>query len=102
MEHVGFNSRLRNLLELYSLARKTRRNRIRLIVTDLDHQFLALLYPVKSSVGIGPLPIAIADSERGLDRVLGPIPKLLGAGRLFDTSGPRRTPARRDVLRLHH
>jgi DNA-binding transcriptional LysR family regulator len=53
---------------------------------------LGLLYAVKSGVGIGPLPTAIADGEPGLNLVLGPIPELARSWRLLTHPDLRRTP----------
>lgn len=47
---------------------------------------------VKSGVGIGPLPTAIADDEPDLVRVLGPIPELARSWRLLTHPDLRRTP----------
>jgi DNA-binding transcriptional LysR family regulator len=57
-----------------------------------NNSVLGLLYAVKSGVGIGPLPTAIADGEPGLDRVLGPIPELARSWRLLTHPDLRRTP----------
>lgn len=74
-----------------------------------NNSVLGLLYAVKSGVGIGPLPTAIADREPELDRVLGPIPELARSWRLLTHPDLRRTPrvatffdfiiAERDALR---
>lgn len=53
---------------------------------------LGLLYAVKSGVGVGPLPTAIADTEPDLVRVLGPIPELARSWRLLTHPDLRRTP----------
>lgn len=53
---------------------------------------LGLMYAVKSGVGIGPLPTAIADEDPDLVRVLGPIPKLARSWRLRCHPSLRRTP----------
>jgi DNA-binding transcriptional LysR family regulator len=53
---------------------------------------LGLMYAVKSGVGIGPLPTAIADTEPELVRVLGPIPDLARSWRLLTHPDLRRTP----------
>ena len=50
------------------------------------------MYAVKSGVGIGPLPTAIADAEQDLVRVLGPIPELARSWRLLTHPDLRRTP----------
>ena len=57
-----------------------------------NNSVLGLLYAVKSGVGIGPLPTAIADGEPGLDRVLGPVPELARSWRLLTHPDLRRTP----------
>jgi len=53
---------------------------------------LGLMYAVKSGVGVGPLPTAIADGEPDLVRVLGPIPELARSWRLLAHPDLRRTP----------
>jgi len=53
---------------------------------------LGLMYAVKSGVGVGPLPTAIADAEQDLVRVLGPIPELARSWRLLTHPDLRRTP----------
>ncbi|MCW5772824.1 MAG: LysR family transcriptional regulator [Rhodospirillaceae bacterium] len=53
---------------------------------------LGLMYAVKSGIGIGPLPTAIADTEPELVRVLGPIPELSRSWRLLTHPDLRRTP----------
>lgn len=50
------------------------------------------MYAVKSGVGIGALPTAIADTEPDLVRVLGPIPELARSWRLLAHPDLRRTP----------
>jgi DNA-binding transcriptional LysR family regulator len=57
-----------------------------------NNSVLGLLYAVKSGVGIGPLPTAIADNETGLTRVLGPIPELARSWRLLTHPDLRRSP----------
>ncbi len=57
-----------------------------------NNSVLGLVYAVKSGVGIGPLPTAIADSEADLVRVLGPIPELARSWRLLTHPDLRRTP----------
>jgi DNA-binding transcriptional LysR family regulator len=61
-------------------------------VTARNNSVLGMMYAVKSGVGIGPLPTAIADSEPGLVRVLGPIPALARSWRLLTHPDLRRTP----------
>jgi DNA-binding transcriptional LysR family regulator len=53
---------------------------------------LGMMYAVKSGVGIGPLPTAIADSEPDLVRVFGPIGELARSWRLLTHPDLRRTP----------
>ncbi|MBZ0227299.1 MAG: LysR family transcriptional regulator [Bauldia sp.] len=57
-----------------------------------NNSVLGLMYAVKSGVGIGPLPTAIADGEPGLVRILGPIPELARSWRLLTHPDLRRTP----------
>lgn len=57
-----------------------------------NNSVLGLLYAVKSGVGIGALPTAIADTEPELVRVLGPIPELARNWRLLTHPDLRRTP----------
>jgi DNA-binding transcriptional LysR family regulator len=57
-----------------------------------NNSILGLVYAVKSGVGIGPLPIAAADAESDLVRVLGPIPELARSWRLLTHPDLRRTP----------
>ena len=57
-----------------------------------NNSVLGLVYAVKSGVGIGPLPTAIADAEPDLVRVLGPIPELARSWRLLTHPDLRRTP----------
>jgi DNA-binding transcriptional LysR family regulator len=57
-----------------------------------NNSVLGLLYAVKSGVGVAPLPIAIADAEDDLIRVLGPIPELARIWRLLTPPELRRTP----------
>lgn len=57
-----------------------------------NNSVLGLVYAVKSGIGIGPLPTAIADSEPDLVRVLGPIPELARSWRLLTHPDLRRTP----------
>ena len=61
-------------------------------VTARNNSVLGMVYAVKSGVGIGPLPTAIADSEPGLVRVLGPIPELARSWRILTHPDLRRTP----------
>ena len=57
-----------------------------------NNSVLGLMYAVKSGVGVGPLPTAIADGEPDLVRVLGPIPELARSWRLLAHPDLRRTP----------
>jgi DNA-binding transcriptional LysR family regulator len=57
-----------------------------------NNSVLGLMYAVKSGIGIGPLPTAIADTEHDLVRVLGPIPELARSWRLLTHPDLRRTP----------
>jgi len=57
-----------------------------------NNSVLGLLYAVKSGVGIGALPTAIADSEPELVRVLGPIHQLARSWRLLAHPDLRHTP----------
>ena len=57
-----------------------------------NNSVLGLMYAVKSGVGIGPLPTAIADNETGLVRVLGPIPELSRSWRLLTHPDQRHSP----------
>jgi DNA-binding transcriptional LysR family regulator len=57
-----------------------------------NNSVLGLMYAVKSGVGVGPLPTAIADNEAELVRLLGPIPELARSWRLLTHPDLRRTP----------
>ena len=57
-----------------------------------NNSVLGMLYAVKSGVGIGALPTAIADSEPELVRLLGPIPELARSWRVLTHPDLRRTP----------
>jgi DNA-binding transcriptional LysR family regulator len=57
-----------------------------------NNSVLGLVYAVKSGVGVGPLPTAIADEQEDLVRVLGPIPELARSWRLLTHPNLRRTP----------
>jgi DNA-binding transcriptional LysR family regulator len=61
-------------------------------VAARNNSVLGLMYAVKSGVGIGPLPTAIADADPDLVRVLGPIPELARSWRLLTHPDLRRTP----------
>ena len=58
--------------------------------TDLDQPVLDMLYAGRGD-GIEPGPIAIADSEPGLDGCLAPSRSFRELAAV-DTSGPKRTP----------
>jgi DNA-binding transcriptional LysR family regulator len=62
------------------------------IISARNNSVLGLVYAVKSGVGVGPLPTAIADVEPDLVRVLGPIPELARIWRLLTHPDLRRTP----------
>src|SRR6185503_11245567 len=53
---------------------------------------VGLVYAVKSGIGLGPLPTAIADDQQELVRVLGPLPELARSWRLLTHPDLRRTP----------
>ncbi|HEX5517363.1 MAG TPA: LysR family transcriptional regulator [Pseudolabrys sp.] len=57
-----------------------------------NNSVLGLMYAVKSGVGVGALPTAIADTEPDLVRVFGPIPELARSWRLLVHPDLRRTP----------
>jgi DNA-binding transcriptional LysR family regulator len=57
-----------------------------------NNSVLGLVYAVKSGIGVGPLPTAIADDQEDLVRVLGPIPELARSWRLLTHPDLRRTP----------
>ena len=57
-----------------------------------SNSVLGLMYAVKSGVGIGPLPTAIADTEPDLVRVLGPVPELARSWRLLTHPDLRHAP----------
>jgi DNA-binding transcriptional LysR family regulator len=57
-----------------------------------NNSVLGLVYAVKSGIGLGPLPTAIADEQEDLVRVLGPIPELTRSWRLLTHPDLRRTP----------
>ena len=61
-------------------------------ISARNNSVLGLIYAVKSGVGMGPLPTAIADSEPDLVRVLGPIPELARSWRLLTHPDLRRIP----------
>lgn len=53
---------------------------------------LGLVYSVKASIGIAPLPTALGDAEPDLVRVLGPIPELTRIWRVLAHPDVRHTP----------
>jgi DNA-binding transcriptional LysR family regulator len=57
-----------------------------------NNSVLGLMYAVKSGVGIGALPTAIADGDPDLVRILGPIPELARSWRVLTHPDIRRTP----------
>jgi DNA-binding transcriptional LysR family regulator len=61
-------------------------------VVARNNSVLGLVYAVKSGVGIGPLPTAIADAEPDLVQVLGPILELARSWRLLTHPDLRRAP----------
>jgi len=56
-----------------------------------NNSVLGLVYAVKSGIGMGPLPTAIADEQEDLVRVLEPIPELARSWRLLTHPDLRRT-----------
>ena len=57
-----------------------------------NNSVLGLMYAVRSGIGIGALPTAIADTEPDLVRLFGPIPELTRSWRLLTHPDLRRTP----------
>jgi DNA-binding transcriptional LysR family regulator len=57
-----------------------------------NNSVLGLVYAVKSGIGLGPLPTAIADDQDDLVRLLGPIPELARSWRMLTHPDLRRTP----------
>lgn len=57
-----------------------------------NNSVLGLLYSAKAGVGVAALPIAIADVEPELVRVLGPVPELARIWRILTTPELRQTP----------
>ncbi len=57
-----------------------------------NNSVLGLVYAVKSGIGMGPLPTAIADEQSELVRVLGPIAELTRSWRLLTHPDLRRMP----------
>jgi DNA-binding transcriptional LysR family regulator len=56
-----------------------------------NNSVLGLVYAVKSGIGMGPLPTAVADEQEDLVRVLGPIRELARSWRLLTHPDLRRT-----------
>jgi DNA-binding transcriptional LysR family regulator len=52
---------------------------------------LALIHVAKSGIALAPLPTIVADDEKDLVRVLGPIPELTRTWRLVTSPDMRRT-----------
>ena len=61
-------------------------------LTARNDSVAGIFSAVKSGVGVGPLPTAIADADSHLVRVLGPIPELGRSWRLLTHPDLRRTP----------
>ena len=61
-------------------------------ISARNNSVLGLVYAVKSGIGMGPLPTAIADAEPDLVRVLGPIQELARSWRILTHPDLRRTP----------
>lgn len=57
-----------------------------------NNSVLGLVYAVRSGIGMGPLPTAIADDQGDLVQVLGPIADLTRSWRLLTHPDLRRTP----------
>lgn len=57
-----------------------------------NNSVLGLLYSAKAGVGVAALPVAIADPEPDLVRVLGPVPELARIWRVLTTPELRKTP----------
>lgn len=57
-----------------------------------NNSVLGLVSAVRSGVGIGPLPTALGDDDRGLVRILGPIPELTRSWRILARPDFRQTP----------
>jgi DNA-binding transcriptional LysR family regulator len=53
---------------------------------------LGTVHAAKSGIGVAPLPTLMADNEKDLVRVLGPIPELARSWRLLTRPDIRRTP----------
>jgi DNA-binding transcriptional LysR family regulator len=61
-------------------------------VVARNNSVLGLVYAVKSGIGMGALPTAIADDQGDLVRVLGPIPELTRSWRMLTHPDLRQTP----------
>lgn len=61
-------------------------------ISARNNSVLGLVYAVKSGLGLGPLPTAIADAEPELVRVLGPMHELARSWRLLTHPDLRKTP----------
>jgi DNA-binding transcriptional LysR family regulator len=61
-------------------------------IAGRSNSVLGLVSAVRCGIGIGPLPMAIADGEPDLIRVMGPIPELSRSWRLLAHPDLRRTP----------
>jgi DNA-binding transcriptional LysR family regulator len=57
-----------------------------------NNSVLGILYAVKAGVGLGPLPIPIADAEQELVRVFAPVTELTRSWRVLAHVDLRRTP----------
>lgn len=103
IERHGKPERVENLSQhpLVSFDESMSKHRVAKWLTDVapdakivarNNSVLGLMYAVKSGVGVGALPTAIADTEPDLVRVLGPIPELARSWRLLAHPDLRRTP----------
>jgi len=61
-------------------------------VSARNNSVLGLVYAVKSGVGMGALPTAVADAENDLVQVLGPIPELSRDWRILTHPDLRQVP----------
>lgn len=61
-------------------------------ISARNSSVLGLVYAVKSGIGIGALPTAVADAEPELVRVLGPIPELARSWRVLTHPDLRHAP----------
>jgi len=57
-----------------------------------NNSVLGMVYAAKSGLGLAPLPIAVADAEPELERVLGPIAELTRSWRILTLPELRHTP----------